>query len=108
MQNDYWRFVLKYNLGCKPFWGEVSYNLTDLKNPKTVISGRARDLKHAESGINDEYLHIKEALTKTSGEHEWELHITATTVVGHLNPLYKCFPLVTQDKFKVTLNAKAS
>ncbi len=105
VQNGYWRFALDYTIKNSIFWGEMRYSLRDKSNPSTVITGKARTLEHAITGINNEFLLIKEKLTATSEEpREWELQITADTVVGHWNPLYKYLPLSTSKNFKVVLN----
>lgn len=104
-QGGYWRFALSYTIKSPIFWGEIRYSLRDKSNPSTVISGKARTLDHAVTGINVEFLHIKQSLTATSVEHsEWELRIVSDTVVGHWNPLYKYLPLSISKTFKVVLN----
>lgn len=107
VKNEYYRFVLDYAVKSAIFWGGLHYSLRDKSNPSTVITGKARTLEHALVGMNHEFLLIKERLTATSAEAaEWELRITASTVVGHFNPLYKYFPLTTSKTFKVVLNEK--
>lgn len=105
VKEGYWRFALEYTVTNSIFWGEIRYQLMDKSDPSTVIAGRARTLDHAKSGLNQEFLHIKKALTSTSeSPAQWEIYIVSSAVVGHWNPLYKLFPLSTKKKFEVTLN----
>lgn len=106
IKQGYWRFNLVYRLTGNPVWGQIKYSLRDKKNPSTVISGKPRELEHSTNGFNSEFLHIKKALTDTTdSNHDWELVVTASTVAGHFNPLYKLFPLKVKKIYKVNLNA---
>lgn len=94
------KFAMQFSLKQKLLNATVAYTLRDKKNPRTVLTGKCRQLDFSHVGLNSEYLLFnKKYITPGS----WVLDVKVESYGSRINPFYKIFPLVTtyQKEFKI-------